>query len=184
MKHLTGFLSFIFNVFLVIYSRILLHLNNYVGFFRVKSVKCRDNSNCNLTFLISFLQAEVLQNVYTDCTRLDEALKKVEAFHSENTKKGDVNTAQQLSEYNKNENNQTSEAYWNCSDYYSGYSSYDYGQAWDHSHHNHQTEAGYSTKDPYREVIASKEAESDSSSAGYDSASMKVSTSEAIPSID
>ena len=95
-----------------------------------------------------------------------------------------MNTAQQLSEHNKNENNQTSEAYWNCSDYYSGYSSYDYGQAWDHSHHNHQTEAGYSTKDPYREVIASKEAESDSSSAGYDSASMKVSTSEAIPSID
>ncbi|KAL9974116.1 hypothetical protein ACROYT_G011117 [Oculina patagonica] len=115
-----------------------------------------------------FEQAEVLQNVYTDCTRLDEALKKVEAIHSKETESSKTNshqttdTAHQYSdEYSNNENKETSGTDWSNYDYYKGYNSYDYGQTWDYSQH-YQPEESCSTQDPYRQNLASKnEASSD-----------------------
>lgn len=141
--------------------------------------------------IVSLLQAEVLQNVYTDCTRLDEALKRGETIHSKDTESSKTNcylpTDTANSEYNSSENTETSGAYWNSSDYYTGYNSYDYGQVWDYSE-NYQTE-GCSTKDPYRETMnLNKEAHSDPSPTSHepslDPDSTKTSSSEPIPSTD
>lgn len=104
--------------------------------------------------------------MYTDCTRLDEALKKGEAIHSKETESSKTNSYQTTDtardpahqhsdEYSSNENSETSGTDWNNYDYYTGYNSYDYGQAWDYSQH-YQPEENCSTKDPYRQNLASK----------------------------
>ena len=132
---------------------------------------------------------EVLQNVYTDCTRLDEALKKGEAIHAKETESIKINSCQKTGtdKYSDNENADTSGADWSNYDYFTGYSGYDYGQAWNYS--QYQTEECGSTKDPYRENLASKtEAPSDHSRTSYrqssDPDSTESQSSEALPNID
>lgn len=96
--------------------------------------------------------------MYTDCTRLDEALKKGEAIHANETESSKTNSYQNTGtdEYSGNENAaNTSGTDWNNYDYFTGYSGYDFGQAWNYSQHYHTEECG-STKDPYRENLASK----------------------------
>lgn len=106
--------------------------------------------------------------MYTDCTRLDEALKKGEVIHSKDTEGNNTNSNQttdiapQYSECSSTGNSaETSGTDWNNYNYYTGYNSYDYGQAWDYSQHC-QPEENCSTKDPYRQNLASNnEAPSD-----------------------
>ena len=103
-------------------------------------------------------QAEILENVYTDCTRLDEALKRGEALHAKEADSSEAVHSQpsEYCEYSSAENTQATETDWNSDNYYSqtGYYSYDCSQAWDYSQY-YQTDDSCSTKDPYREILAS-----------------------------
>lgn len=128
--------------------------------------------------------------MYTDCTRLDEALKKGEAIHSNETESSKINSYQRTgtAEYSSNENADTLGTDWSNYDYFTGYSGYDYGQAWNYSQH-YQTEKCGSTKDPYRENLTSKtEAPSDHSRTSYRQSSdpdfTESSSSEPLPSTD
>lgn len=139
-------------------------------------------------------QAEVLQNAYTDCTRLDEALKKGEAIHGNETESGKTNSYQKTGtdEYSSvNANADSSGTDWSNYDYFTGYSGYNYGQAWNYPQYcQTQTEDEYgSTKDPYRKNLASKtETPSDQSRTSYrqssDPDSTESSSSEPLPSTD
>ena len=106
--------------------------------------------------------------MYTDCTRLDEALKKGEAIHAKDTESSlKTNSDQKTAEHSSNESADTLGTNWSSCDDFTGYSGYDYGQAWNSSQH-YQTEECGSTKDPYRENLASKtETPSDSSWTNY-----------------
>ena len=94
---------------------------------------------------------------------MDEALKKGEAIHSNETETTTTNCYQKTdaAEYSSNENADTTGT--DCSSYddFTAYSGYNYGQAWNYSQHYQTDECG-STNDPYRENMASKpEAPSD-----------------------
>ncbi|XP_068696039.1 pre-mRNA-splicing factor cwc2-like [Montipora foliosa] len=99
-----------------------------------------------------FEQAELLQNVYTDCTRLDEALKRGEFLQTE----GATDTATQTSELaqSSNENSQATESdFWNSYYYAAGY---DYSNSsWENSQYAQTDESYSTTRDPYREILAS-----------------------------
>ena len=110
----------------------------------------------NPTVSFFLFQAEILENVYTDCTRLDEALKRGEALHAKEADSTATVHSQpsEYSEYSSAENTQATETDWNNENNYSGYYSYDYSQAWDYLQY-YQTDDSCSTKDPYREILAS-----------------------------
>ena len=112
----------------------------------------------NPTVSFFLFQAEILENVYTDCTRLDEALKRGEALHAKEADSSEAVHSQpsEYSEYSSAENTQATATDWNSDNYYSqtGYYSYDCSQEWDYSQY-YQTDDSCSTKDPYREILAS-----------------------------
>lgn len=101
-------------------------------------------SDVDLGFGFS-LQAEILQNVYTDCTRLDEALKRGESLRSEETDSSKKTDAYDYAPYN--ESSEAAVDDWNCSYHDSSY-------ARDYLQHD-QTDESCATKDPYREIVAS-----------------------------
>ena len=90
---------------------------------------------------------------------MDEALKRSESLHSRETESSETTAAvdelSQHTEYSGTaDTSQTSMTDWNSYSYYAGYDNYDYSHEWDYSQH-YPTDESCSTKDPYRDMVAS-----------------------------
>ena len=90
---------------------------------------------------------------------MDEALKRSESLHSRETESSEtsatVNELSQYAEYSDTADpSEASVTDWKSYNYYAGYDNYDYSHEWDYSQH-YPTDEFCSTKDPYRDMVAS-----------------------------